>query len=75
MLMVNFEACDSCLTMLRSLVKVFLLSEHILCKKSFVIEKKFDLEILMYLHVLRSPEVIYANFEVMCLCVSEHDCV
>ena len=49
----------------------FLLSEHILCKESIVIVKKFDVEILTYLYVLRSPEFIYAVFTVMyvCMCV------
>ena len=60
---------------------VFLLSEHMLRKKSFVIVRKFDFEILTYLSVLRSPEFIYAIFEVMYVCVyvcvyvSEHDSV
>ena len=62
----------------------FLLSEHILCKESIVIVKKFDFEILTHLYVLRSPEFIYAIFSVMyvCVCVciyvcyvSEHDSV
>ena len=59
----------------------FFLSEHILCKESIVIVKKFDFEILMYLWVLRSPEFIYAIFMVMyayvyvCMYVSEHDSV
>ena len=49
----------------------FLLSEHILCKESIVIVKKFDFEILTYLYVLMSPEFIYAIFGVMyvCMCV------
>ena len=71
---------------------VFLLSEHILCKESIVIGKKFDFEILTYLYVLRflthlyalrPPELIYAIFGVMhvcmrvCMCVyvSDHDSV
>ena len=50
---------------------LFLLSEHILCKESIVIVKKFDFEILTYLYVLRSPEFIYTIFAVMyaCMCV------
>ena len=44
---------------------LFLLSEHILCKESIVIVKKFDFEILMYLYTLRSPEFIYDIFGVM----------
>ena len=59
----------------------FLLSEHILCKGNIVIVKKFDIDILTYLYVLRSPEFIYAIFGEMyvCMCVcacvyeSEHD--
>ena len=53
----------------------FLLSEHMLCKESIVIVKKFDFEILMYLYILRFPEFIYAIFAVMyvfmcvCMCV------
>ena len=39
-----------------------LLSEHVLCKESIVIAKKFDFEILTYLYVLRSREFIYAIF-------------
>ena len=59
----------------------FLFSEHILCKESIDIVKKFDFEILTYLYVLKSPEFIYAIFAViyvcMCVCmyVSEHDSV
>ena len=62
----------------------FLLSEHILCKESIVIVKKFDFEILTDLYVLRSPEFIYAIFAVyvgvyvcmyVCVYVSEHDSV
>ena len=48
---------------------LFLLSEHILCKESIVIVKKFDFEILTYLYVLRSPEFIYVIFGVMYACV------
>ena len=47
----------------------FLHSEHILWKKSIVIVKKFDFEILTYLYLLRSLELIYAIFTVMCVCV------
>ena len=52
-----------------------LLSEHILCKKSIVIVKNFDFEILMYLYFLRSPEFIYAIFGVMYVCVFVRVCV
>ena len=44
---------------------IFLLSEHILCKESIVILKKFDFEILTHLYVLRSLEFICAIFMVM----------
>ena len=60
---------------------IFLLFEHILCKESIVIVKKFDFEILIYLYVLRSPEFIYAIFGVMyvrmcvCVCVCVYVCV
>ena len=49
----------------------FLLSEHVLCKASIVIMKKFDSEILMHLYVFRYLEFIYAIFGVMhvCMCV------
>ena len=53
----------------------FLLSEHILCKESIVIVKKFDFEILSHLYVLRSPEFIYAIFGVMYECVCMCVCV
>ena len=51
---------------------LFLLSEHVLCKESIVIEKKFDFEILTYLYVFRSPEFLCAIFTVMytCMCVN-----
>ena len=58
-----------------------LLSEHIPCKKSIVIVKKFDFEIFTYLYVFSSPEFIYAIFTVMyvcayvCMYMSEHDSV
>ena len=54
-----------------------LLSEHILCKESIVIVKRFDFEILTYLYVFRSPEFIYAIFGVMyvCMCVCVYVCV
>ena len=56
---------------------LFLLSEHILCKESVVIVKKFDFEILTDLYVLRSPEFIYAYFECVyvCVCVCVYVCV
>ena len=56
---------------------VFLLSDHILCKESILIVKKFDFEILTYLYILTSPEFIYATFMVMCTCmyVNEPDSV
>ena len=53
----------------------FLLSEHIQCKESIVIVKKFHFEILTYLYVLRAPEFIYTIFMVMyaymsvCVCM------
>ena len=40
----------------------FLLSDHILCKKSIVIRKKIDIEIYTYLYGLKSPEFVYAIF-------------
>ena len=48
-----------------------------LYKESIVIAKKFDFEILTYLYVLRSPELIYAIFGVMyvCICVRVYVCV
>ena len=52
-----------------------LLSEHILCKVSFVIVKKLDFEILTYLYVLRSSEFIYAIFGVMYICMRVCMCV
>ena len=54
-----------------------LFSEHILCKESITVVKKFDFEILTYLYVLKSPEFIYAMFMVMyaCVYVSEYDIV
>ena len=52
-----------------------LLSEHILCKESIVIVKKFHFEILTYLYVLRSPEFIYAIFAVMYVCMYVCMCV
>ena len=60
---------------------LFLLSEHVLCKESIVIVKKFAFEILTYLYVFMSSEFICAIFMVMyvCICVyvcvSEHDSV
>ena len=56
-------------------LNLFLRSEHILCKESIVIVKKFDFEILTYLYVLRSPEFIYAIFGVMYVCVCVCICV
>ena len=53
----------------------FLLSEHILCKESIVIVKKFDLEILTYAYVLGSLEFIYAIFAVMYVCMFVRVCV
>ena len=55
----------------------FLLSEHILCKESIVIVKKFDFEILTYLYVLRPQEFIYAIFAVMhvCMCICACVCI
>ena len=63
----------------------FLRSEHMLCKESIVIMKKFTLRFLTYLYVFSSPEYIYVIFMVMyvcarvCLCVSvyvrEHDSI
>ena len=53
----------------------FLLFEHMLCKKSIVIVKKFDFEIFIYLHVFRPPEFFYANFMVMYVCVYACVCV
>ena len=50
-------------------------SEHILCKESIVIVKKFDFEILTDLYVLRSTEFIYAIFTVMHVCMSVCMCV
>ena len=38
------------------LPRPFLLSEHTLCKESFVTVKKFDFETFTYLFVFRSPE-------------------
>ena len=54
----------------------FLLSEHILCKKSIEIVKKFDCEILTYLYVFRAPEFICAIFGEMylCMCVCVYKC-
>ena len=46
----------------------FLLSEHILCKESILIVKKFDFEILTYLFVSKPAEFIYAIFTVMYTC-------
>ena len=56
---------------IRAIMKLvqFLLSEHILCKESIVGLKRFDFEIFTYLYVLKSPEYIYAIFEVMYVCV------
>ena len=54
---------------------IFLLSEHILCKESIAIVKKFDFKILTYLNVLRSPEFIYAIFAMMCVCTCVCLCV
>ena len=53
-----------------------LLFEHVLCKESVIVMKKFDFEILTYLYVLRSPEFIYAIFTVMyaCMCECESVC-
>ena len=47
----------------------FLLSEHILCKESIVIVKKFDFDIFTYLYVFRSSEFICAIFTVMYVCM------
>ena len=52
----------------------FVLSEHILCKESIVIGKKFDFEILTYLYILRSPEFIYAIFTEMYACICAYVC-
>ena len=54
-----------------------LLSEHLLCKESIVIVKKFHFEILTYLYALRAPEFIYDIFAVMyvCMCVCVCVCV
>ena len=54
---------------------LLLLSKHILCKKSIVIEKKFDFEILTYLYVFRSPEFLCAIFTVMYICICVCVCV
>ena len=54
--------------------KLFLFSEHILCKESIVIVKKFDFGIFhVFIHLLRSPQFIYAIFAVMyaSMCVCE----
>ena len=61
----------------KSLLEVFLLSEHILCKERIVLVKKFDFEILTYLYVFRSTEFICAIFTVMyvCMCVCLCVCV
>ena len=48
---------------------LLLLSEHILCKESIEVVKKFDFEILTHLYVLRFPEFIYAIFAVMYVCM------
>ena len=40
----------------------FLLSEHILCKESTVVIKKFELETLTHLCALKSHEFVYAFF-------------
>ena len=58
-----------------NIVFLFLLSEHILCKESIVIVKKFDFEILTYLYVLRPPKFIYAIFGVMYVCMYVCVCV
>ena len=47
-----------------------LLSEHIILgKKRIVIAKKFEFEILTYLCVFMSPEIIYATFTMLYVCV------
>ena len=54
---------------------VFLLSEHVPCKESIVIMKKFDYEILIYLYVLRYSDFIYAIFTVVYVCMYVCVCV
>ena len=56
---------------------MLLLSEHRLCKESFLIVRKFDFEILTDLYVLRFPGFIYAIFALMyvCMCVCVCMCV
>ena len=39
-----------------------LFSEHLLCKESIAVVKKFDFEILTFLYVFKSSEFIYAIF-------------
>ena len=49
--------------------------EHILCKDSIVIVKKFDFEILTYSYVLWSQEIIYAIFAGIYVCMCACLCV
>ena len=58
------------------LKKYFFISEHILCKESIMILKKFNFEILTHLYILRSHEFIYAILVTciyMCVYVSEYN--
>ena len=64
-----FQVCSSSESKFRHKNCYFFLFEHLLCRESIVIVKKFDFEIFTYLYVLRSPEFIYAIFAEMYVCV------
>ena len=56
------------------LCRSFYYSNMLLHKENVIIVKKFDIEILTYLYVLKSLEFIYATFTVIYVCMYECMC-